>query len=118
VAFGQSDDYKAKLAEKEKKEHPTKVNDTSKLNIDSQLAGYTMISIEASPCNNKYDFQTYDLLVRKEYRNDTLELEITLFSNCCSSFLGEIKIKNDTTLNIIYSDYNQICSCICCFHLT
>lgn len=118
LSYGQTDDYKEKQFEKHKLENPTKVNDTSSLNKNSKLLGYTLVSINASPCTDKFNFEREDTLVQEEIKNDTLEIEIAITGTCCSSFLGEIEIKQDTILNIIYREYDPMCNCICGYHLT
>lgn len=49
--------------------------------------------------------------------HDTLRIEVVITANCCASFLGEIQIKNDTTLNILYTEYGDECFCHCSFNI-
>ena len=51
--------------------------------------------------------------------DSTLFIMTTIRANCCSSFLCDINLKNDTTINLIYYDYAaEICACVCCFGIT
>ena len=95
-----------------------KIADTSKLNFLSKNLGYDLIDFSVSPClkppterNVKND------IFNSFYSNDTLTLEINVTANCCNSFLAEIQVKNDSTINLIYSGYGDICLCNCCFNL-
>ena len=49
---------------------------------------------------------------------DSLTIGIKYWGNCCHSFLCDIEVKDDTTINLIVHDYGATyCSCSCCFGL-
>lgn len=51
VTNGQTDDYLQIIHERHEQAFPSKVSDTSRLNRQSEIAGYKLVSIVPSPCN-------------------------------------------------------------------
>ena len=49
---------------------------------------------------------------------DKLYISIKIISNCCYSFLCDVEIIDDKTINLITLGYGAYCSCNCCFGLT
>lgn len=50
---------------------------------------------------------------------DSLKIEIKYWGNCCHSFLCDIEVKNDSTINLIVHGYGAMyCDCNCCYGLT
>lgn len=49
---------------------------------------------------------------------DELIIDINISDNCCYSFLCDVQILNESTINLIYYGYGTYCSCDCCFGLT
>jgi hypothetical protein len=49
----------------------------------------------------------------------SLIIEIKYWGNCCHSFLCDIEVKDDTTINLIIHGYGAFyCDCTCCYGLT
>lgn len=51
-------------------------------------------------------------------KTDELHIDINISDNCCYSFLCDIEIVNESTINLIYYGYGTYCDCDCCFGLT
>jgi hypothetical protein len=52
-------------------------------------------------------------------QNDKLTIEVKYWANCCHSFLCDLEVINDMTVNLIIYGYGATyCSCSCCFGLT
>lgn len=51
-------------------------------------------------------------------KTNELIIDINISDNCCYSFLCDIQILNESTINLIYYGYGTYCSCDCCFGLT
>jgi hypothetical protein len=50
---------------------------------------------------------------------NSLNIELKYWGNCCHSFLCDIEVKNETTVNLIIHGYGATyCSCDCCYGLT
>lgn len=50
---------------------------------------------------------------------DSLIIEIKLWGNCCHSFLCDLQVVDDKTINLITYGYGATyCSCTCCYGLT
>ncbi len=95
------------------------VKDTSALNEQSESLGYKLISVLPSPCNESLSEKPVkNRISGKYFKNDTLTIKTTFIANCCTYFLGEIQIINDTSLNLIFTNYGGECFCFCCFELT
>ena len=48
--------------------------------------------------------------------NDTeMLIDINISENCCYSFLCDIAIINNSTINLIFYGYGTYCDCDCCF---
>ena len=54
----------------------------------------------------------------KHPNDSTLIITANINANCSYSFLGEIEIVSNNTLNLIYHGYGGYASCNCCFGLT
>jgi len=58
-------------------------------------------------------------IVRTSQNKDSLSIEIKYWGNCCHSFLCDIEVNNDTTINLIIHGYGAFyCGCTCCYGLT
>jgi len=121
LSFGQNrDDIEDMKIRRDRTEaiYPSIVSDTSKHNKESELKGFRLVELQPSPCSSE---ATYDLLQRMKrvsFHNDTLDIELSIVANCCASFIGEIEVQNDTTLNLILIEYGLECFCHCCFDVT
>jgi len=54
----------------------------------------------------------------KQTNDSILIITANIYENCGYSFLGEIEIVTDNTLNLIYHGYGGYAMCNCCFGLT
>lgn len=116
ISFGQIEKV---ISEEEETPPPTKVLENSVLNQQSKMKGYELVKLTPSTCDESLmGMPIKERIVRKIYHKDTLEIDVGFSANCCSSFLGEIQVKNDTTLNLIFKEYGMECFCHCCFQLT
>lgn len=74
------------------------------------------VSIVELDCDDPALFKTQVLSVKES--NDSLFICIELKGNCCHSFLCDIEILDDTTINLITHGYGTYCDCTCPFQLT
>lgn len=54
----------------------------------------------------------------RQTNDSTLVITVNINENCSYSFLGEIEIVSNNTLNLIYHGYGGYANCNCCFGLT
>lgn len=83
--------------------------------------GYILKSIEASECDNSVDGKD-DFAKDKKIQNIIIEensftISFKAVENCCSKFLCEAELNNNT-LNIIYHSFGSHCSCNCVFDIS
>lgn len=119
--FSQSEDsiviVEIEHQELEFEKFPTKIKDSSILNFQSSEKGFNLKEFTISPCNSESKGNILHRISSLNYTDNNLNLEIAITANCCSSFLGEIEVLNDSTLNLIYTEYGGECFCSCCFTL-
>jgi hypothetical protein len=96
---------------------PTKIKDSSILNFQSSEKGFDLNEFTISPCNSESWGNILHRISSLNYIDSNLNLEVAIMANCCSSFLGEIEIIDDSTLNLIYTENGGECFCSCCFTL-
>lgn len=83
--------------------------------------GYVLKSISISECDNsnagegiyKFDKKIDSIT----FTNNSFTVNFKAVENCCSEFLCEAEINNDT-LNIIYNAYGSHCFCNCLFDMS
>ncbi|WP_298239442.1 hypothetical protein [uncultured Algibacter sp.] len=83
--------------------------------------GYILKSIEVTECDNSVDGKD-DFALDKKVQNiiikeDSFIISFKVVGNCCSKFLCEAELNNNT-LNIIYQAFGSHCSCNCIFDMT
>jgi len=47
-----------------------------------------------------------------------LIVSVKISANCCHSFLGDVDVFDENTINLITHGYGSWCACMCCFGLT
>jgi len=95
----------------------TKVNDTSSLNLKSKEKGFELVAVNMLPCSGEAAHNLRSRISNIQFINETLTISVNFVSDCCIHFLGEIEIKNDSTINIIAINPGAICLCYCCYNL-
>lgn len=92
---------------------------TSTLNQqDAKNYGLYFNKVDFSECNGDATIEFVPNKINSVINNDSLLLiDFNITSNCCYSFLCDIQILNETTLNLIYYGYGNYCDCECCFGL-
>jgi len=94
------------------------IRPNSSINLESKEKGYELIYFDMAPC--RMDLNPSKLKRRisfKETNKDTLTIEIAMTEACCIDVLGEIEIKKNDTINLIYSSCLNYCLCHCCYSL-
>jgi len=83
------------------------------------IYGFDFYKIESISCNsNDIELGSKTNSIQSIYKNDSsLLAEISVYDNCGYSFLCEIEIANDSTLNFIAKGYGHFFSCNCCHTL-
>jgi hypothetical protein len=88
---------------------------------NSELAknyGYNLKELKSSDCKETKG-KSFPIEVLSTVRTDTLlTIDISIGANCCYSFLGDMTVKNDSIIDLIYHGYGSYCFCTCCFGLT
>ncbi|MDR0872040.1 MAG: hypothetical protein LBN27_01050 [Prevotellaceae bacterium] len=90
--------------------------------INQQYAkgyGLYLENVHFMPCeqNSQYEGEKDKILSIAETES-VLKIEIKLWGNCCHSFLCDVEIVNEKTINLITIGYGgSYCGCTCCFGL-
>lgn len=79
--------------------------------------GYALREVSVIPCSASVYNPAPNHVESINAMEDVIEATLSINANCCHSFLGEINIENDSTLNFIYHGYGEACTCSCCFGL-
>lgn len=83
--------------------------------------GLYLDNVSIIPCKQELG-KTPDMnnqVLKVSQVNDSMIIEFKYWVNCCHSFLCDIEVKNDTTINLIILGYGATyCSCECCYGLT
>ena len=75
-----------------------------------------LIDAECVDDRNAYGYE--DNIYSVEQSVDSLIVKIKITANCCYSFLGDIGVANDSTLNLIFHEYGSThCACDCIHEL-
>jgi len=81
--------------------------------------GLYIEKVEISPCRQGERPKEQEEVISAVQTDTTLILQLNILGNCCHSFLCDIQVINDTTINLIQYGYGATyCACICCFGLT
>lgn len=83
--------------------------------------GISLYHIEKSDCKGVEKNSPFrDKIVLITKTDSSLNIEAEVIANCCYSFLCDVKVENDSVLNLISMGYNNSteCMCLCCFGLT
>jgi len=92
-----------------------------KLRYLQTVNGYVLTSTNLKPCENSgggIENPDDDKKVTKiTLKEDAFSIDFSIVENCCSTFLCEAEIINESTLNIIYHPFGSNCSCNCKFEL-
>ena len=83
--------------------------------------GLYLDSVSITPCREDFEkiLDMKNQVIAVNRLKDNLIIQINYWGNCCHSFLCDLKVKNDTILNLIIHGYGATyCSCDCCFGLT
>ena len=97
-------------------------SNSQKLRTLKYVNGYLLQSISVQECENTLDGlgedDTYDHKITDIILKDGLfTVNFKVVENCCSHFLCEAEIENNT-LNILYYPYGRFCSCECIFEMS
>jgi hypothetical protein len=83
--------------------------------------GYILKSIEISECDDSVDSEedyNKDKSIQSIIINDeSFTIKFKAVENCCSEFLCEAELNNET-LNIIYHSFSSHCFCDCIFDMS
>jgi hypothetical protein len=88
---------------------------------DAKGYGLYLEKVSISPCNLEFEkiSDMKDQVLAISEIKDSLTIEIKYLGNCCHSFLCDIEVNDDTTVNLIIHGYGATyCACTCCFGLT
>ncbi|WP_046756897.1 hypothetical protein [Kordia jejudonensis] len=92
-----------------------------KLRYLQNVDGYVLTSAAVSSCENSgggIENPDDDKKITKiTNAEDRFLIEFTVVENCCSEFLCEAEIVDETTLNILYHPFGNHCSCECKFEM-
>ena len=82
--------------------------------------GYSLQRIESTPCYGDYESPDFgnDKVNTIRQTDSTLEVDVTIYDNCCYSFLCTATIDSSNTMHLNYIGYGSLCACSCCFGLT
>ncbi len=95
--------------------------ESAKLQYLQNVNGYILTSTEVKPCENSgggVENSNHDKKVKEiTLTENGFIIDFTIVENCCSEFLCEAEIVDETTLNIIYHPFGNHCSCNCKFEI-
>ena len=80
--------------------------------------GLYLQKVTFEPCqldNGYSDEEEIMSVTETEYK---LYISIKIVDNCCYSFLCDVEVIDDKTINLITLGYGAYCACNCCFGLT
>lgn len=81
--------------------------------------GLYLENVTSEPCRNEGEEpQRFDEIVSISKSENKLDISVKISGNCCHSFLCDIDVVNDKTINLITHGYGSYCACICCFGIT
>jgi len=81
--------------------------------------GLYLDKVEIAPCQKGERPKEQEEVIAVSQSDITMTIQLNILGNCCHSFLCDIKVINDSTINLIQYGYGATyCACICCFGLT
>lgn len=87
--------------------------------LDARAFDVCLVGLSSGECENTIDAregQAYSYISKVSEKNDTIYVTVETIDYCNYSFLGDIGIENDTTLDIIYHAYGPSHSACYCEH--
>lgn len=92
-----------------------------KLRYLQGVNGYILTSVKVKPCENSgggvENPDDDKNLTEITFDKDTFTVDFSIVDNCCSEFLCEAEMIDESTLNIIYHPFGRHCSCYCKFEM-
>jgi hypothetical protein len=87
---------------------------------EARYHGYQFTKVNLSPCRESLEESYFgkDHIDLIQNDDSSLVVEMTIYDNCCYSFLCDSNVPSDSTLNLTYIGYGTYCDCDCCFGLT
>lgn len=92
--------------------------ESSRNQLNARRFDVCLDSFGVSHCGDAIEAPRYREVGIKEitYSGNTINISVNVFSNCCYSFIGDIGVQNDSTINLINIPYGQNhCACNCIF---
>jgi len=89
-------------------------------NHRAMLEGYVLNRVEGSECLQELtaDSPIKDNKIMSITKNENdFVIDMQIIDKCCNFFLGEIELKNDSTISLNYFPYGYNCDCTCSFDL-
>lgn len=82
--------------------------------------GFYLYKVEALPCSGGEELPDFgnDKITDIRMTDSTLEVDVTIYDNCCFNFLCTASVDSTNTMHIEYIGYGALCACSCCFGLT
>ena len=88
--------------------------------LNARHYGLYLQNVTLEPCGNDgrgyFDEETKITSIIET--KDKLDISIKITDNCCYSFLCEVDVIDEKTINLITLGYGNFCACYCCFGLT
>ncbi len=77
-------------------------------------------NVTLEPCRSSGEeaYRMKDEIISTVEIEDKLTISIKFAGNCCYSFLCDIDVIDENTINLITHGYGSHCACECCFGLT
>ena len=80
--------------------------------------GLTPQKVEFKECEGPGEHSGPDHIDTILLKDNKLIVSLTLYDNCCYSFLCDTEADEDGIINLTYIGYGSFCACNCCFGLT
>ncbi|MHB1278838.1 MAG: hypothetical protein ACYC1Q_10605 [Bacteroidia bacterium] len=81
--------------------------------------GLYLNKVEIAPCRNGERPKEKEEVNLVTQSDSTLIISLSILGNCCHSFLCDVQVVNDSTINLIQYGYGaSYCACTCCFGLS
>jgi hypothetical protein len=76
--------------------------------------GMWLVNLTAEPCKTQVPYKPEEYInTLVKIRDSILVIGIEVYETCDYSFLGEIEVVNENTLNLIYHGYGNYTDCNC-----
>ena len=88
--------------------------------INAKGYGLNLENVTLDPCENSEEayFMERDEIISVIETENELNISIKIAANCCHSFLCDVDVIDEKTINLIMHGYGAYCACLCCFGLT